>query len=149
MKIGELAKKLNCTVETIRYYEKIGLIPASIRDQNNNYRHYNQSHIEKLTFVRHCRALAMSHEEILELQKARAQSGQSCHEIDKVIDNHLLHVSSRIIELQALEEQLLALRKQCLTPGSNENCGIIQGLDTPLIESLSIDKKVSHVTGSH
>jgi DNA-binding transcriptional MerR regulator len=149
MRIGALAKKLNCTVETIRYYEKIGLIPISIRDQNNNYRHYNQSHIDRLTFVRHCRALAMSHEEILELITAREQSGVSCHNIDKVIDNHLIHVSSRIKELQLLEQHLLDLRKQYSTPGNNQECGILHGLDAPLNEEIISPKKHNHIPGSH
>jgi Cd(II)/Pb(II)-responsive transcriptional regulator len=149
MKIGELAKKLNCTVETIRYYEKIGLIPASIRDQNNNYRHYNQNHLDRLRFVRHCRALAMSHEEILQLLSAREQDGDSCESIDKVIDNHLLHVSDRINQLQQLETQLLALREQCQTPGSSQNCGIIQELDAPIDPTTAIQDQGNHVGGSH
>ncbi len=149
MKIGELAKKLNCTVETIRYYEKIGLIPPSVRDQNNNYRHYNQNHIERLSFVRHCRALAMSHEEILELLTAREQDGASCEKIDLVIDNHLKHVSDRISELQQLEKQLHTLRKQCKTPGANQECGIIQELDSPIDSNIQGLKNSNHVSGSH
>lgn len=149
MKIGELAKKLNCTVETIRYYEKIGLIPPSARDQNNNYRHYNDNHIEKLRFVRHCRALAMSHEEISELLSAREQNGDSCEKIDQVIDNHLKHVSDRIYELQQLEKLLHALRKQCKAPGDSQQCGIIQELDSPIKSSnLGLDSD-NHVLGSH
>ncbi len=149
MKIGELSKLLNCTVETIRYYEKIGLIPPSIRDQTNNYRHYNQTHIERLSFVRHCRALAMSQEEISELLTAREQDGASCEKIDQVIDNHLKHVSDRISELQQLETQLLTLRNQCQVPGSNQECGIIQELDTPADNIKNAKKSDNHVNGSH
>ncbi len=149
MKIGELAKKFNCTVETIRYYEKNGLIPASVRDSANNYRHYQQRHIDQLTFVRHCRALAMSHAEILELLKARRDPGANCHSIDQIIDEHLQHVSVRIAELQFLEDQLHTLRQQCKTPGSHKDCGIIQDLDRPLEKTVRAEQDISHVSGSH
>ena len=71
MKIGELAKQTNCTVETIRYYEKVGLLPAAMRNQENNYRFYGKKHLEHLLFIRRCRALAMTHEEIQQLLQAR------------------------------------------------------------------------------
>ncbi|MCJ8340176.1 MAG: Cd(II)/Pb(II)-responsive transcriptional regulator [Pseudomonadales bacterium] len=148
MKIGELAKKAKCTVETIRYYEKVGLLPASSRDNINNYRLYNKSHLERLTFVRHCRALAMSHEEILVLLQARNQPAQKCDSIDQLIDDHLQHVTVRIKELQKLEAQLLKLRLQCQTPTDSQHCGILQDLEQA-IEDNSTDKNFSHVAGSH
>lgn len=149
MKIGELAKLLNCTVETIRYYEKIGLIPPGIRDTNNNYRHYSEQHIDKLRFVRHCRALAMSHEEILQLLAARNQDEVSCEKIDQVIDQHLIHVSDRIHELQGLEKQLLELRRHCKHPGASHSCGIIQELESPANKIPNDNHKANHVNGSH
>jgi len=148
MKIGELAKIAKCTVETIRYYEKVGLLPASNRDNINNYRRYNKNHLECLTFVRHCRALAMSHEEILVLLQARNQPEQKCDSINQLIDDHLQHVTVRIKELQNLEAQLLKLRQQCLSPTSSEHCGILQDLELA-IEDSGTGTKLSHVTGSH
>jgi Cd(II)/Pb(II)-responsive transcriptional regulator len=149
MKIGELAKQVNCSVETIRYYEKAGLIPAGNRDPNNNYRRYSQAHLTQLTFVRHCRALAMSHEEILELIKARQQANQNCGSIDQLIEDHLEHVSSKIRELQILEQQLIALRQQCQQSGSNDECGIIKDLDSPLDNTELLELDQSHIKGSH
>ena len=60
MKIGELARKAGCPVETIRYYEKKGLLQAPLRDIENNYRCYNNTHLEKLLFIRSARDLGFS-----------------------------------------------------------------------------------------
>ena len=57
MKIGELARQAGCQVETVRYYEREGLLQPAIRDQTNNYRHYDSTHLERLMFIRRCRAL--------------------------------------------------------------------------------------------
>jgi Cd(II)/Pb(II)-responsive transcriptional regulator len=149
MKIGALAKKLNCSVETIRYYEKIGLIPPSTRDRNNNYRHYNQTHLDQLTFVRHCRALSMSQVEIIELLSARQSQHKNCQSIDQIIDNHLQHVSARIEQFQALKHQLMRLRNQCKALGNSQECGIIQDLNKPLSNELKNVKDNNHILGSH
>ncbi|MGB1237936.1 MAG: Cd(II)/Pb(II)-responsive transcriptional regulator [Pseudomonadales bacterium] len=148
MKIGELAKKVDCSVETIRYYEKVGLLHSAVRDTQNNYRRYNTSHLERLTFVRHCRALAMSQEEILVLLDARNQPKESCASIDQLIDDHIGHVRSRIDELQQLEKQLVDLRAQCKQPHQAGDCGILHGLDQADAQ-LGTLKSDSHVGGSH
>ncbi|HGM6563409.1 TPA: MerR family transcriptional regulator [Pseudomonas aeruginosa] len=82
MKIGELARKAGCPVETIRYYEKKGLLQAPLRDIENNYRCYNNTHLEKLLFIRRCRSLDMTHEEIRALLLAINNRGKDCGPID-------------------------------------------------------------------
>lgn len=148
MKIGELAKQVECSVETIRYYEKVGLLHPAVRDQSNNYRRYNTSHLERLIFVRHCRALAMSQEEILVLLQARTQPEQSCASIDQLIDDHIGHVRSRIDELEQLEKQLVELRSQCIQPLQTSECGILQGLDQTSSQPITV-KSDNHIPGSH
>ncbi len=71
MKIGELAKLTDCQVETIRYYEKENLLPEPARSEGN-YRLYTQAHVERLTFIRNCRSLDMTLEEIRSLLSLRA-----------------------------------------------------------------------------
>lgn len=149
MKIGELAKKVSCSVETIRYYEKVGLLHPAIRNKENNYRLYNQGHLHRLTFVRHCRTLAMNHDEILVLLQARSQPNESCESINKLIDDHIEHVRSRILELEVLEAQLTELRSQCQVPLRSKDCGIIQELDQPADDELNSSRSDSHVDGSH
>ena len=70
MKIGELAKLTDCQVETIRYYEREGLLPEPARSEGN-YRLYTQAHVERLTFIRNCRSLDMTLEEIRSLLNLR------------------------------------------------------------------------------
>src|SRR5688572_5776653 len=129
MKIGELAKLAGCPVETIRYYEKEGLLPAPTRTEGN-YRAYGSVHAERLLFIRHCRTLDMSHDEIRQLLFWRDQPAENCGEVNALIDAHIHHVSERIKSLQALEAQLIALRQRCATSREVDHCGILQELNT-------------------
>ena len=127
MKIGELANIAQCTVETIRYYEKEKLLPAPARTAGN-YRHYEQTHIDRLRFIRNCRALDMSHEEIRSLLTLMDNDQSGCSPVNALLDEHIGHVKARIAELRHLEKQLLALRKQCCREQPMDECGILHGL---------------------
>ncbi|KAA8998962.1 Cd(II)/Pb(II)-responsive transcriptional regulator [Affinibrenneria salicis] len=131
MKIGELAGQAGCLPETIRYYEREGLLPAAHRDPDNNYRRYDRSHLERLTFIRRCRALDMAHEEIRALLTARSDPNASCESINAVIDQHLIHVQNKIAELQALEQQLSELSHSCSALRTTRDCGILHELEQP------------------
>ncbi|MDO5639212.1 MAG: Cd(II)/Pb(II)-responsive transcriptional regulator [Neisseria sp.] len=128
MKIGELAKQAGCPVETVRYYEREGLLPEARRNPFNNYREYGAAHLERLVFIRRCRALEMTQQEIRELLQARAEPDASCASINDLIDQHLAHVSARLAELQALQQQLHDLRSQCRAVHATRDCGILQDL---------------------
>lgn len=127
MKIGDLASAVRCTVETIRYYEKEGLLPKPGRTAGN-YRSYGAEHVERLRFIRNCRALDMTHEEIRSLLDAMDHPGSECRPVNDVLDEHIAHVGVRIAELERLKHQLVALRNRCQTERSVETCGILQGL---------------------
>lgn len=131
MKIGDLAKQTGCPVETIRYYEREGLMPAAQRNLMNNYREYGAVHLERLVFIRRCRALEMTQDEIRELLQAKADPNASCASINDLIDEHLQHVKARIRELQALKKQLSELRSQCGEVHRMQDCGILKGLEQP------------------
>lgn len=149
MKIGELAKHAGCLVETVRYYEKEGLLPEAVRDPINNYRRYGKSHLERLTFIRRCRALDMTHEEIRALLIARSDPNASCSSINELINEHLIHVQEKLTELQALEKQLSELQNSCNVAKATRDCGILQELDqTDILAKLSKSTSGSHVTGS-
>lgn len=77
MKIGELAEKSHCNTETIRYYEKVGLLPEPERSEGN-YRLYRNIHLERLRFIRNCRSLDMTHEEIRGLLAFMDGPAQDC-----------------------------------------------------------------------
>ncbi len=99
MKIGELAEHTGCSIDTIRYYEKAGLLSTAPRSASN-YRHYSATHVDELRFIRNCRALDMTHEEIRTLQASRAAPEQSCASVNDLIDEHLEHIAQRIALLQ-------------------------------------------------
>jgi Cd(II)/Pb(II)-responsive transcriptional regulator len=129
MKIGELAQVAQCTVETIRYYEKEGLLAAPSRTAGN-FRVYGPEHLERLRFIRNCRALDMSHEEIRTLLGLADQVEQGCGAVNDVVDQHIAHVDERMRELSHLKLQLTALRQQCQSEQTVQSCGILQGLAT-------------------
>ena len=127
MKIGELALVAQCTVETVRYYEKAGLLPEPARSEGN-FRVYGPAHVERLRFIRNCRALDMSQDEIRTLLALADSPAQGCGPINAVFDQHLAHVDERIRELTQLREQLATLRRQCTSEQPMDACGILQGL---------------------
>ncbi|MBI5926468.1 MAG: Cd(II)/Pb(II)-responsive transcriptional regulator [Aquabacterium sp.] len=127
MKIGELAQVAQCTVETIRYYEKEGLLPAPGRTAGN-FRVYGPEHVERLRFIRNCRALDMSHDEIHTLLGLADKAEQGCGAVNEVFDQHIAHVDERIRELTHLKQQLATLRQRCQSVQAVQSCGILQGL---------------------
>lgn len=127
MKIGELAKVAKCTTETVRFYEKIGLLLAADRT-DNNYRTYGAKHLERLRFIRNCRVLDMSHEEIRVLLRLMDSPADDCEAVDNLLEEHLGHVNARIKELTDLREQLTTVRAQCQTNNLAKDCGILQEL---------------------
>ena len=127
MKIGELAQITQCTVETIRYYEKEALLPAPTRTAGN-FRVYGPEHVERLRFIRNCRALGMSHDEIHTLLGLADQAEQGCGAVNDVFDQHIAHVDERIRELTHLKLQLASLRQRCRSEQAVQSCGILQGL---------------------
>lgn len=127
MKIGELARSAQCTVETVRYYEKAGLLAEPARTEGN-FRVYGAEHLERLRLIRNCRTLDMSHEEIHTLLKLAQQAGDDCTAVNAVFDQHIAHVDERIRELAHLRQQLSALRQRCSSDNAVDACGILQGL---------------------
>lgn len=127
MKIGELAAAAQCTVETVRYYEKQGLLPPAGRSANN-YRVYGSVHLDRLVFIRNCRALDMSQKEVASLLSLMMKPAKNCDAVDALLDEHMTHVDARIGELQRLKKQLLSLRRQCRNKSRIANCRILRGI---------------------
>jgi Cd(II)/Pb(II)-responsive transcriptional regulator len=126
-KIGELSKQTDCPVETIRFYEQEGLLPAPARSQSN-YRLYGDAHVERLQFIRHCRSLDMTLGEIRSLLRFRDAPEDNCGEVNMLLDQHIKHVARRIAELQVLQRHLEVLRGQCNSAREAKDCGILQTL---------------------
>lgn len=127
MRIGELSKAIGVDVETIRFYEKSGLLPSPARDANG-YRTYDTSHLERLAFVRHCRALDIPLADIQRLLGFLDDPLADCGNIDRLIDAHLGRVRARLASMHALEQQLSALRSACGVGRTASDCGILHEL---------------------
>ncbi|MFU1929750.1 Cd(II)/Pb(II)-responsive transcriptional regulator [Bordetella hinzii] len=128
MKIGELAKAAATTVETVRYYEREGLLPAPKRGMNN-YRSYGQAHLERLRLIRNCRALDMTQDEIRAILTLADNHQAGCGGINELFDEHIAHVDARIAELSQLKSQLTELRRRCASARPDtDDCGILHGL---------------------
>ena len=127
MKIGELARAASTAVETIRYYEREGLLPQAARTESN-YRVYDDDQVERLAFIRHCRSLDMTLDEIRVLLRFKDAPAEDCGAVNRMLDEHMAHVETRIRELRVLQRQLRSLRDQCLQATSAADCGILNGL---------------------
>lgn len=146
LKIGELARRTDCLVETIRYYEREGLLAAPARSEGN-YRLYGPAHVERLQFIRHCRSLDMTLDEIRNLLHFKDAPEENCGEVNILLDKHIGHVAARIAELKALQTQLRELRARCHRTQTAKDCGILQEL---ACADADRQKKIgSHGGGCH
>lgn len=168
MKIGELAKATGTQVETIRYYEREGLLPQSHRTQSN-YRIYHEGHRERLLFIRRCRTLDMTLNEIRSLLFFNDARENNCDEVNALLDAHIGHVADRIRELRELEKQLKDLRTYCRCremlqqsgksahdhtclcsqSGDAPHCGILSELFRARPGEIAVTDTHTHVPGSH
>jgi len=132
MRIKELSVATAVPVDTIRHYEKAGLLAAPER-RENNYRRYAEADAQRLRFIRNCRTLDMSLDEVRVLLAFIDHPSRDCSPVDAVVDEHLLHVRERLVALQLLERQLETLRRACGQARPHAACGIVLALsnDSP------------------
>ena len=147
MKIGELSNASGTPVETIRFYERESLLPAPERTESN-YRVYTQVHADRLGFIRQCRNLDMTLDEVRVLLRFRDAPKADCGEVDSLLDEHIGHVAQRIRELHKLERELRALRAQCGAPHAAARCGILNGIDEAAGHPAKAPAR-RHVRGAH
>ena len=148
MKIGALAAASATAVDTIRYYEREGLLPAPARSEGG-FRVYEAQHLARLQFIRHCRGLDMSLDEVRVLLRVRDSGGGDCGDVNALLDAHIGHVSRRIKELRALEAQLKDLRRLCATARGADQCGILNGLAAAAQEGGVQVAPASHLRSVH
>lgn len=127
MQIGQLAKQTGTTTETIRYYEREGLVPLPLRGANG-YRDYSSSHIRRLQFIRRCRVLELSLADIRRLLEIQDQPSAPCQEVDQLIARQRAVIKEKLSTLLQLDRDLKQLAAQCNRPGSSADCGILETL---------------------
>lgn len=124
-RIGDAAARSGVSAANIRYYEKEGLIAPQMRG-DNSYRLYSDADVHRLRFIRLCRAMDMSLDEVRTLMALDLRSKADCDAACVALDTHLGHVRERLRELRSLEKDLLALRDCC--DGTDAHCHIIETL---------------------
>lgn len=126
MKIGKLAEACGCPAETIRYYEKIGLLAQPLR-QPNGYRDYSNSHRQWLQFILRSRALGFTQDQVRRLTDIAHQANPSCEEVHDLILVHAEEVRTKVAELKKMERALARLAAKCRDGTLNE-CPVIDEL---------------------
>ena len=132
MQIGELSQKTGCNIETIRYYEKVGVLEPADRSPGG-YRVYSIEQQKRLGFVRKARSLGFSLSEVRELLHL-ADGGHTCDEVRATTETHLQGVRARVADLRKIERVLAEMVRNC-RDGTVPDC--------PLVEALYTDRGAS------
>ena len=126
LSIGELARRAATKVETVRWYEREGLLPAPART-GGGHRVYTRAHLDRLAFIRHARELGFPLEQVRGLLRLTDHLERSCAEADRIARAHLDGVRGRIARLRALEEELARMVADC-GQGRVAECRVIEVL---------------------
>ena len=126
LSVGELATATGTKAETVRYYERIGLLPEPART-GGNYRAYGRPHLDRLSFIRRSRDLGFSLDQVRALLRLSDDRSQSCAEVDRIARLHLGEVERKIADLTALGGELRQVIGQC-RQGTIAECRIIEAL---------------------
>lgn len=130
LSIGQLARAAGVTTPTIRYYEEIGLLPKPGRTAAGQ-RVYDESELERLTFIRRCRDFGFSIEQVRVLAGLSISADQDCSQVRDMAQAHLSEVREKLAELKALQLSLEAFAAQCDTAcagGPGKDCVVFENL---------------------
>jgi len=125
--IGDLAKGTGTKVVTVRYYEQIGLLPVPSRTAGN-YRTYSNEHMRRLRFIRRCRDLGFTLDQIRDLLRLSSQKNEGCAEVDRITAQHLIEIEQKISDLKRLAKELRRLNNCCQGNGIIADCRILEAL---------------------
>lgn len=124
--IGELSRQTGVGIETIRYFEKIGMMPVPGRSEGGN-RRYNTDHLQRLFFINRCRQIGFSQKEIKALLSMVDDKGVTCAEVHNITTEHIADIRKKIRDLTKLEKVLTKMANEC-SRGDIPDCPIIETL---------------------
>ncbi len=124
--IGELARRAGCKTVTVRYYERLGLV-ADPKRTPGGHRCYEDTHLQRLTFIIRCRQLGFPLTQVRELLNLSDSGQTACNDVRGIAQRHLREVREKIAELEQLEARLTTLTGQC-DAGTTQRCPIIESL---------------------
>ena len=127
--IGKVSTQTGCNIETIRFYEREGILPKPQRT-SGGHRIYNRTQIERIVFIRRCRELGFSMDEIRQLLSVVDQNNISCERVKEIAQHHLEDIALRIEDLRKMEYTLSELARQC-SGMDVPDCPIIDALQKP------------------
>ncbi len=126
--IGKLAKKTDVNIETIRYYERRGLIPKPPR-RGSGYRQYPLEAVKRIRFIRRAKELGFSLNEVMELLLLRVDPNTSSSEVKRRGEAKIADIEAKIETLQRMKETLKGLVKRCDGCGTTSECPILEALE--------------------
>lgn len=129
--IGELASRTGTSPETIRYYERVGVLAQPARSGAGHYRRYGPADVERLAFVRRARDLGFSLDEVRELLGLADQPQRSCAEVDAMARAHLVSVNEKLAQLAALRTELERVIGNCQGGVAMADCRILAAFGRP------------------
>jgi DNA-binding transcriptional MerR regulator len=125
--IGQLSKQADVKVVTIRYYEGLKLMPVPPRTEAN-YRVYDRHQLRRLRFIRRCRNLGFTLDQIRELLNLSTQAAKECSRVDRITEEHLKEIESKVADLRRLAAELRRIKNCCPGKGLIANCRILEAL---------------------
>ena len=129
MRIGKLAKVAGVGIDSVRYYEREGLLPNVARTGSGNYREYTTTDVKRIQFVLRAKSLGFSLKEILELLNLASSENSEMAEVRKAASLKLADVQSKIASLQKIQHALETLIKACPGHGTLDQCPILNALN--------------------
>lgn len=129
MTIGELAKKVGVNVQTVRYYEREGLLPPAHRWPDSGYRDFDDDTFAQLRFVRSAKELGFTLREIKELLDLRILPGQSCREMREGLERKISDIDRRMVELRKMRKTLVKLAASCSAGKKANTCPALWAIE--------------------
>ncbi len=127
--IGQVAKRAGVGIETIRFYEREGLIAEPERSPSSGYRQYPQNAVRRVLFIRHAKDLGFTLKEIQELLQLRVDPSSTCADVRKQTQSKIADIEQRIGSLEQMKGALNRLAKKCRGRGPTTECPILEELD--------------------
>lgn len=128
--VGQIAEKAGINVETVRYYEKLKLLPRPKRKQDSNYRIYDKDDLKRLLFIKRAKELGFTLKEIKELLDLRIDSRAKCGDVKHLTEHKLKDVDNRINDLKKIRNVLVKLINQCVNEEvSSDDCPILESIE--------------------
>ena len=129
LSIGQLAKRANVNIQTIRYYERKGLMPEPSR-MPNRYRQYGSEEIARLRFIKNAQDLGFTLKKISELLCLRVDHDTTCAEVRERAEAKIAEIEEKILSLQGIKRALTRLVEACKGKGPTGECPILEALDS-------------------